>query len=95
MPVVHNISHKGLPLGAVYVGRQTRRFGYSPYGNPFQIGPDGTRQQVIAKYEQWLRDRPALIAKAKKELKDKDLACWCAPLPCHANVLLRVVSEDD
>ena len=24
----------------------------------------------------------------------KDLVCWCSPLPCHADVLLRPANED-
>lgn len=28
----------------------------------------------------------------KKELKGKDLVCWCAPLPCHADVLLELAN---
>lgn len=26
-------------------------------------------------------------------LKGKDLVCWCAPLPCHGDVLLRLANE--
>ena len=27
------------------------------------------------------------------ELKGKDLVCWCAPLPYHADVLLKLASR--
>ena len=27
-------------------------------------------------------------------LRGKDLVCWCSPLPCHADVLLRMANED-
>ena len=73
---------------AVYVGRP------SEWGNPFAIGRDGTRSEVIAKYEQWLASQPRLIARAKRELRGKDLICWCAPHSCHAEVLRRVASTD-
>lgn len=35
----------------------------------------------------------ALLADAVRQLRGKDLACWC-PLdaPCHADVLLRIVN---
>lgn len=32
----------------VYIGRP------GPYGNPFTIGRDGNRKEVIDKYEEWL-----------------------------------------
>jgi hypothetical protein len=28
---------------------------------------------------------------ALHELRGRDLICWCAPLPCHGDVLLRLV----
>lgn len=28
------------------------------------------------------------------ELKGKDLVCWCAPKPCHADVLLELANAD-
>lgn len=71
----------GLVRGAVYIGRPSK------WGNPFCIGTDGTRDQVIAKYRAWLVERPALIAAAKRELRGKDLLCFCAPLACHGDVL--------
>jgi Domain of unknown function (DUF4326) len=30
---------------------------------------------------------------ALPELRGLDLVCWCAPLPCHGDVLLRLASE--
>lgn len=61
-------------------------------GNPFRIGPDGTRDQVIAKYRRWLwneirADRVDL--KELAALHGKRLGCWCAPEPCHGEVLER------
>lgn len=83
---VFNRRDGNAPIGAVYVGRPTL------WGNPFVIGPDGSRAAVIKKYEIWLTARPDLIARARKELKGKDLVCWCAPEACHAHVLERVAN---
>jgi Domain of unknown function (DUF4326) len=55
--------------------------------NPFVIGRDGSRNEVIAKYRAWIVRQPALMA-ALHELRDKDLVCWCAPERCHADVLV-------
>jgi len=65
-----------------------------PWGNPFRIGRDGTRREVIARYEVWLRSRPNLLARLP-ELVGKRLGCWCAPLPCHGDVLVRLIRERD
>lgn len=84
MPKVLNRRYHGVPPGAVYVGRPTK------WGNPYRIGPDGTREEVIAKYERYAaRFTPEELA----ALRGKDLVCWCAPAPCHADVLLRLANE--
>jgi hypothetical protein len=70
----------------VYIGRPSK------WGNPFVIGKDGTRTQVIAKYEAWLRRQPALMA-ALPELRGKVLGCWCHPHPCHGEVLARLAGR--
>jgi hypothetical protein len=31
-------------------------------------------------------------ADIKRELKGKDLICFCAPKPCHADVLLEIAN---
>lgn len=70
----------------VYIGRGSK------WGNPFRIGPDGSREQVIRKYEAWLMTQSDLL-EALPELEGKVLACWCAPKPCHGDVLARLVRE--
>lgn len=67
----------------VYIGRP------SPWGNPFVIGRDGSREQVVEQYEIWLRGQPDLMA-SLPDLKGKVLACWCHPLACHGDVLARL-----
>ena len=60
------------------------------WGNPFKIGPHGTRDDVVRKYEEWIRSQPDLVQQAKNELKGKVLACWCAPEACHGDVLAKI-----
>lgn len=83
---VYNKRETGISPDAVYVGRPTK------WGNPFVIGRDGSRAEVIAKYEERLRASP-LMMRELAELRGKSLVCWCAPLPCHADVLLRLANE--
>jgi len=63
-----------------------------PWGNPFAIGPQCSREQAIIKYEMHMRRRPDLLAKLP-ELVDKRLGCYCAPLPCHGHVLLGLMQK--
>lgn len=69
----------------VYIGRPSK------WGNPFEIGKDGTRSEVIRKYEMWLIHQPKLMADLH-ELKGKTLGCWCSPKQCHGEVLMRLAN---
>ena len=68
----------------VRIDRATR------WGNPFVIGRDGSRAEVIEKYRAWLR-REIRAGRVPLEdlavLKGKRLACHCDPRPCHGHVL--------
>lgn len=72
----------------VYIGRGSK------WGNPFVIGKDGDRAQVIAKYEEHLLASPELLA-ALPELKGKILMCYCKPAACHGDVLARYADALD
>lgn len=82
--VVHKLSH---PYD-VYVGRPSR------WGNPFHLSREADRARVIAQYRAWLLAQPELVAAARQELRGKVLGCWCAPKPCHADVLAEVANSD-
>jgi hypothetical protein len=69
----------------VYIGRPSK------WGNAFVIGRDGTRDEVIARYEAWLLQQPELVG-ALGELAGKTLGCWCAPAACHGDVLARLAN---
>jgi len=64
----------------------------SKWGNPYKIGDDGTRDQVIRWYQSHVRQAPELLA-ALHELYGKTLGCWCAPQACHGDVLAGLVAE--
>jgi hypothetical protein len=70
----------------VYIGRPSK------WGNPFEIGKDGTREEVIEKYKKYLLSRPNLL-KDISELKGKILGCWCKPLACHGDILAELADE--
>jgi hypothetical protein len=60
------------------------------WGNPFKLGQDGDRREVIDSYAQYLAGTASLIDRLG-ELRGKALACWCAPEPCHGDVLLDAI----
>ena len=70
---------------AEYIGRG------SMWGNPFVIGKDGTREEVIEKFEKYAEERLAKEPEWLAPLQGKDVVCFCAPLPCHGDVILRLL----
>jgi hypothetical protein len=78
----------------VYIGRGRDPRSGEPgrWGNPFRTGRDGSREEVIARYAEWLGDEvdAERISLAEPAARDgRTLGCWCAPEPCHGNVLVR------
>jgi hypothetical protein len=81
----------------VYIGRgRDPRCGErGRWGNPFRIGRDGDRDEVIDKYRRWLWEqiRAGSIDLAElAALHGKVLGCWCAPRGCHGEVLEAAAS---
>lgn len=79
-----------------YIGRP------SVLGNPFVIGRDGTREQVIERYKTWLRrqwkeKKPARqelvwLAQDAKQDGRLTLICHCKPLACHGDAVAEAVT---
>jgi ribA/ribD-fused uncharacterized protein len=91
-----------------YVGRSREGM---HFGNPFshQQGTlaqlkTNTREEAIQAFAQWLKgtaftnvepERRAWILQKLPMLKGKTLGCFCAPLDCHARILLEMAEDDD
>lgn len=95
VPRVWNNRDPDLPAGAVYVGRPSK------WGNPFtHLKKDTqakfkvkTREEAVENYRQWIEwGGGGYLRKYLEELRGKDLVCWCAPEPCHADVLLGLAN---
>ena len=69
----------------IYIGRP------SPYGNVFEIGEDGTREEVVEKYRAYAKRNMSKMN--LRHLKGKRLGCYCKPLVCHGDVLVEMVEE--
>jgi len=79
----------------VYIGRP------SIFGNPFVIGKDGTREDVIKKYRDYIMKNEKLL-RDLPELKNKTLGCYCVEKPidfirsnkrCHGEILLELIGR--
>lgn len=78
----------------VYIGRPSR------FGNPFshrggtlaQVEVE-TREEAIECFENYARSTPWLLKAIKEELKGKILGCWCHPLSCHGEILVKIANE--
>lgn len=70
----------------VYIGRPSK------WGNPYLIGRDGTREEVISKYGQWIYTQPNVLYSVNK-LRDKTLGCSCRPLSCHGDVFIKILDD--
>lgn len=90
MPIkVVNIK-KG-PCG-IYIGRG------SVYGNPYIIGRDGDRSEVLRKFKEYFYGRLASDKQFKEAVewlrgKDITLGCYCSPLPCHGDIILEYLEK--
>lgn len=80
--LIHNKRAGTAPADAVYIGRG------SPWGNPFVIGKDGTRDEVCDRFE-----RETLPTLDLEPLRGKHLVCWCKPARCHGDAILRALDE--
>jgi len=66
----------------LYIGRG------SPWGNPFVIGVDGSRIEVIQQYSQYaINTQYFHDAITEFVFCDKKLVCYCAPNNCHGDFL--------
>lgn len=92
MPEVYS-KRKGAPKPpgyAVLIDRTTS------LGNPYVIGRDGNREEVLQQFEAYARDRirrDANFRATVRSLLVADLLCWCAPLPCHGNIYHKLARE--
>lgn len=81
----------------VYIGRAMYQGGWrlpaSKWANPFKLSDyHNDRARVLELYKQHVLARADLMA-ALPELRGKRLGCWCAPEPCHGDVLCELANR--
>ncbi len=72
----------------VYIGRPSK------WGNPFKIGRDGAREEVLQKYQVWLAGQWDLLD-SLDEVRGKVLGCHCKPHGCHGDILALVADHQE
>ncbi len=70
----------------IYVGRG------APFGNPFPMRTEGDRTTVIARFREWIAAQPELLRLARQALPGQRIRCYCAPRPCHGDVLSEIAA---
>ena len=93
-----NVVHNQNDEYDVYIGREVPEFNLvgSKWGNPFVLtdDSDAERHRSIASYREWIVTQAELMS-SLEELRGKRLACWCAPLACHGDVLVELLDAAD
>lgn len=92
-----NFDHWNADPNHVYIGRSmtwvkgctTAR--KSKWANPFTVKEHG-RDGCIEKYKEYIINNESLYGDLE-ELMNKELGCWCAPEPCHGNILVMLLEE--
>ncbi len=84
----------------VYIGRE--RGSIHHYGSPFYVDPDGSRNDVIKKFQLWLAGlvythiesrRRTWILNNLEFLEGKILVCHCKPKACHGDIYIILLGE--
>ena len=88
--------------GVEYIGRKCGDWKGSVLGNPFPLGLDKNRDEVIRKYKMWLWEqfqmegnpvRLEVLRLMNRVLNGEIvvLGCWCHPLQCHCDVVKSLI----
>ena len=96
--MIHVENKKTYQGEGVYIGRP------SLIGNPYRIGTHGTREQVIARYREWLWQQVKRRDEVYHELSrladearkgDLTLICWCKEqgreIACHGDIVRAAI----
>jgi hypothetical protein len=85
--------------GVVFIDGERFPKQASKWANPFKIGRDGDRDEVLAKYEEYIRERIRSGEISLDELRGKNLGCWCVEgdrddkMVCHGQILLLLLKD--
>jgi hypothetical protein len=84
--------------GVVFIDKKRFPNESSCFANPFKIGKDGSREEVLDKYKKFIidiLDKNEDMKKLLKSYKGKNLGCWCTPESCHGDILIDLIKSCD
>ena len=87
--------HDGVQMddsNIIYIGRP------GMFGNPFQMHGEDSRKEVIERYRLWFDGQMRFYPQFRLrvlQLRGHDLACWCAPKPCHGDVIIDWLNKHE
>ena len=78
----------------VYIGNEIKNDNWdlkqSDWANPYW----GTSENSLKQYETYIRGDKQLMKRLEAgELDHSTIGCWCAPGPCHGDILVKIVKE--
>jgi len=80
--------------GVVFINGQRYPKHDSIWHNPFKINQTNSREDVLQKYELYIRSKlDDNMLNMLLDLEGKNLGCWCAPEPCHGHILVKLIDE--
>lgn len=105
VPKIYNIRTDNVPKNVFYIGRPSR-YGnpYSHKQGKYVGYLVSSRDEAISKYIEYFekvmkRELPTYYTKefitkedVVKDLRGKDLSCFCTPLRCHAQYLIKIAN---
>ncbi len=74
-------------IGDVRIDRRSK------WGNPYHINKQHDREAVIEQYREYIEGKPDLLDDLRS-LEPHRLFCWCAPQPCHGDVLKELLEAE-
>lgn len=94
---------EGFDIG-IYIGRGGKGKANSPFANPYTVKDYG-RELCLKKYAEWLdkklkdKNSPQRVQfdtmiNLLREGHDIKLVCFCAPKPCHGDILKNRLEEN-
>jgi len=85
-----------------YIGRGNRKYQRSALANPFRLAKGDEPGSTLERYRSWLwekmvEDDESVMVEIERLIRvgthtDMNLGCYCAPGPCHGDVLASMFS---
>jgi len=81
--------------GVVFINKIRYPSKSSIWANPYKIDKNRSREEVIQKYDVYIRNKlknDVELVEKLKDLTNQKLGCWCYPEECQGNVLMQIMN---